>query len=101
MLSKKIRTGAAGLAAICALALAAAGPAAAENKWGHLGIGAQGHFTEGAGVCGDYQSLYDAAIDQMHGDISAGDYGAAFKDLDQAAQTRGDAHNAGCGWAWT
>jgi hypothetical protein len=100
MLSKTIRTGAAGVAAICALALAA-GPAAAETKWGHLGIGAQGHSIGGYGTCSDWQSLYDASIDQMHADINAGDYGAAFKDLDQAASDRAAAHDAGCGWAWT
>ena len=100
MLSRKI----AGLTATLALAVAASPMvpgAAAETKWGHLGIGAQGHTTEGVGVCGDYMDLYNAAISAMHDSISAGDYGQAFKDLDQAAQDRGAAHDAGCGWAWT
>jgi len=30
-----------------------------------------------------------------------GDYTGSFQMLDQAAQDRGAAHDAGCGWAWT
>jgi hypothetical protein len=103
MLSKKIRTGAAGLAATFALAAAAAAGAMAEKptKWGHLGIGQAGHITVNDGNCGDWMSLYNASIDQMHSDIAAGDYGDAFQQLDQAAANRSTAHDAGCGWAWT
>ena len=58
-------------------------------------------FTEGANTCGDYLTLYQSDMDQMNQDIAAGSYGASFKDLDQAAADRSQAHNIGCGWAWT
>ena len=105
MLSRKIRTGAAGLAAMCTLALAA-GPIApgalaeTPTKWGHLGIGQAGTITVG-NQCGDYQMMFNGDINEMNQAIAAGNYGGSFKAQDSAATVRGQAHDAGCGWAWT
>ena len=101
MLSTKIRTAAAGLAAICAIALAAAGPAAAETKWGHLGVGQQGNTRFSSTWCGDMQRVYDSHVSAMKADIAARNYAASFKEVSDAAVGRGQAHDAGCAWAWT
>lgn len=57
MLSRKIRAGAAGLAAMFTLAVAtgpiASGALAEKRGWGRLGIGQAGHLTEGPSACAD------------------------------------------------
>ena len=48
-----------------------------------------------------HESMFNGDINEMNQAIAAGDYGGSFRAQDSAAAVRGQAHDAGCGWAWT
>jgi hypothetical protein len=105
MLRTKLRPTIAVLASAFTVALAA-GPIvpqalAKPNNGGFSRSNEAMHSKLRSQSCGNMLDLYNLDLTMRDEAVKAGDYAAAFRDVDQAAKDRGAARNAGCGWGWT